>query len=86
MTNLETPIEYGELVAAVDHVLPQYVIVREGLGKTFDYWPALEAACFALGVPSDGDLANLVDGMILDAVEARWGALADARLVPAHAG
>ncbi len=71
---------YHTISATVEQRLGEFV-VADNDGRTFDYWSATEAICFALGYESDSAIGNLIDGMIVDAVEERFGvALPDSRL------
>ncbi len=72
-------IDYALITAAVDAVLDDHRVPREG-GAVYDYWSATEAACFKLGADSGSALGNFVDGMIVDAVADKWGPLPDSRL------
>jgi hypothetical protein len=75
-------IGYEAMRAAVAAVLEDHVIARDD-GRIYDYWAATEAACLRLGVNSASGAGNLIDGMIVDAVEERFGvALPDVRLTP----
>ena len=71
-------VNYDDLTAAVAAVLPSYLAINADVAL-FDYWSATEAACLRLGTLSTSALGNLVDGMIVDAVEAKWGKLPDVR-------
>ncbi len=80
-----TLIDYAMLRTAVEMVVDEHVIIREG-GRVYDYSEATDAACNWLGCDSGTELGNLVDGMIVDAVEERFGsALPDSRLTPVQA-
>lgn len=74
--------DYGHIGRIVAAVLEDHVILR-GDGRLYDYQGATDAACLRLGVDSASGAGNLIDGMIVDAVEERFGvALPDVRLTP----
>ena len=75
-------IPYEPICDEIEKHLDEFVRQDDGLGRTFDYWAALESVCFHLGYSSESQLAlNLIDGMIVDAVEDKYGvALPDSRL------
>lgn len=73
---------YGLARDVVDTVLPNFVIDRGDAGKVYDYWSATEEACFRLNVESASSAGNEIDGIIVSAVEDRYGALPDSRLTP----
>ena len=72
---------YGLAREVVDAVIPDFVIRRAG-GVVFDYWSATEEVCLKLGIDSGSNVGSEVDGMIVAAVEDRYGALPDSRLTP----
>ncbi len=76
---------YGQARAMVDAVIPNYVIRRAG-GVVFDYWSATEEVCLRLLLDSGSSAGSEIDGMIVAAVEDRFGALPDSRLTPEGVG
>lgn len=77
---------YGQARAMVDAVIPNFVIRRAGGGCVFDYWSATEEVCLKLGIDSGSNVGSEIDGMIVVAVEDRYGALPDSRLTPEGVG
>lgn len=73
---------YGQAREVVDAVLPDFVIRRAGGGCVFDYWSATEETCLRLLLDSGSSAGSEIDGMIVAAVEDRYGALPDSRLTP----
>ena len=49
-------------------VLPDFVMADDR-GRLYDYWSALETVCLALGYNSGSAVGNLIDSMLVDAVE-----------------
>ena len=76
-------IDYKMLQTAVALVVDAHVTTRTDGGRVYDYSEATASACNWLGCDPATALGNLVDGMIVDAVEERFGsALPDSRLTP----
>lgn len=73
---------YGLAREIIDAVLPDFVILRAGGGRVFDYWSATEEVCFRLGIDSGSGTGNEIDGMIVSSVEDRYGPLPDSHLTP----
>lgn len=71
---------YHTIATEIERVLPDFVMADDR-GRLYDYWSALETVCLALGYNSGSAVGNLIDGMLVDAVEDKYGvALPDSRL------